>query len=174
MFKRILIVGLAALCLPAPASAQRLLKLNLGGGGSITSGRFADAASPGWHALAGLEISSLMQPVAIRVDAAYNRFTARTVGPDQSVTSATANFAYRLPMTNSAFSPYVIAGAGGYRFECVGEFTCDDVTRFGWNAGLGSRFAALGLKGFIEGRWHAINANSGNARFIPVTFGLTF
>jgi hypothetical protein len=177
MFKRLVIVGLTTLCLPAMANAQRLLRLNVGGGGSLTAGRFSDAARPGLHVLAGLELSALTQPISIRVDATHNLFTARAGGPDQwSVTSATFNVAYRLPRTNSALSPYVITGAGAYRSDCVALFpvVCTAVTDFGWNAGLGSRFAALGFKGFVEGRWHVVHARGSNTQFIPLTFGLTF
>ena len=171
---RIVIAAAAALCMGTVAEAQRPLTVSLAGGGSLPIGRFDDAASTGWHALVGIGLSTLMQPIGLRLDVAHNRFTAQAAGPDQAVTSGTLNFTYRLPMTNSPLSPYLITGAGAYRFDCFGRIDCDAVTRFGWNAGLGSKFAALGLKGFIESRLHGVNAESGNVRFVPVTFGLTF
>jgi hypothetical protein len=173
MFKQLLVAA-AITALAGPAHAQRPLTLSLAGGASVPAGRFADFSSPGWHALVSIGLSSLMQPIGLRLDAAHNRFTAKSVGPDQAVTSATLNFSYRLPMTNAPLSPYLITGAGAYRFDCTGPVSCDDVTRFGWNAGLGTKFAALSLKGFFESRFHAVNAESGNVRFFPVTFGLTF
>lgn len=170
-----LLATVAALILAAQSlAAQRALSLNLGGGVSFPQGKFSNAASPGWHALAGIGLSTLMQPIGLRLDVAHSRFTAEAAGPDQAVTSATLNVTYRLPMTNSPFSPYLITGAGAYRFACFGALSCAATTRFGWNAGLGTRFAGLGLKGFLESRFHAINAKSGNVRFVPVTFGLTF
>lgn len=171
---RLIIATAAALCIGTVAEAQRPLTLSLAGGGSLPVGRFGDVASTGWHALVGIGLSTLMQPIGLRLDVAHNRFTAEAAGPDQAVTSGTLNFTYRLPMTNSPLSPYLITGAGAYRFDCFGRIDCDAVTRFGWNAGLGSKFAAMGLKGFVESRLHGVNAESGNVRFVPLTFGLTF
>jgi opacity protein-like surface antigen len=165
-------VGLAMLA--APTHAQSPWSLSLAGGVSLPQGRFEDGASIGWHALASIGLSTLMQPMSLRLDAAHSRFTAKSVGPDQAVTSATLNLGYRIPMTNSAFSPYVITGAGAYRFECYGAISCGNTTRFGWNAGLGTKWIGLGFKGFLESRFHAVNAKTGNVRYIPVTFGLTF
>ena len=148
--------------------------LSLAGGATLPAGRFGDAASVGWHALARISVSTLMQPIGLHVDIAHNRFTAKSIGPDQAVSSATLNISYRLPMWNSPLSPYLITGAGAYRFECFGDIDCEAKTRFGWNAGLGTKFAALRMKGFLESRFHAVNASSGNVRFVPLTFGLTF
>ena len=173
MIRRTLVVALG-LAAAAPLPAQRALTLSLAGGGSLPVGNFADGASTGWHALASIGLSTLMQPIGLRLDVAHNRFAAKSIGPDQAVSSATLNASYRLPMVNSPLSPYLIAGAGAYRFECVGDFDCGSDTRFGWNAGLGTKWAALRMKGFLESRFHAINSEGGNVRFVPVTVGLTF
>jgi hypothetical protein len=166
----------AGICLATATSlgAQRALTLSLAGGGSIPVGNFADGASAGWHALASIGLSTLMQPIGLRLDVAHNRFTAEAVGPDVAVTSGTLNASYRLPMVNSPLSPYLIGGAGAYRFECFGDIDCGTDTRFGWNAGLGTKWAALRMKGFLESRFHAANSESGNVRFVPLTLGLTF
>jgi hypothetical protein len=156
------------------ATAQRPVTLSLGGGASVPLGRFADRASVGWHGLGSLGLSTHMQPIGLRLDAHHNRFTAKAAGPDQAITSATLNLSYRLPMTNSPFSPYVIAGGGAYRFECVGGTDCGTSTRVGWNAGVGSKWAGFGMKGFVEARWNAVNSDAGNVRFVPLTFALTF
>lgn len=166
--------ALVVAALAAPAHAQRALSLSLAGGASLPVGQFADGASTGWHGLVGIGLSTFMQPIGLRLDAAHSRFTAKAAGPDQAVTSATLNITYRLPMTNSPLSPYLITGAGAYRFECTGAISCGSTTRFGWNAGLGTRFVGLGLKGFLESRFHAVNADAGNVRYVPLTFGLTF
>jgi hypothetical protein len=174
MTHRMVLLASLLTLVSATAAAQRPLTLSLAGGASLPVGRFGDAASTGWHALASIGLSTLMQPIGLRLDVAHNRFTAESVGPDQGVTSATLNATYRLPMTNSPLSPYLITGAGAYRFECFGSIDCGTATRFGWNAGLGTKFAALGMKGFMESRFHAVNASAGNVRFVPLTFGLTF
>lgn len=158
----------------APLQAQRPLTLSLAGGGSVPLGRFEDGASTGWHAMASIGLSTLMQPIGLRLDVQHNRFTAKAAGPDQAISSATGNVSYRLPLTNSPLSPYLIAGAGAYRFQCIGSIDCGETTRFGWNAGLGSKFTGLGMRGFLESRFHAANARAGNVRFVPFTLGLTF
>jgi opacity protein-like surface antigen len=174
MHPRYLATTLALVVTAHAVPAQRPITLSLGGGASVPLGRFDEGASVGWHALASLGWSTLMQPLSVRVDAQHNRFTARAAGPDQAITSATLNLAYRLPMTNSPLSPYVIAGGGAYRFECTGGTDCGSSTDIGWNAGLGTKFAAFRLKGFVEARWHAVNGEGGNVRFVPLTFALTF
>jgi opacity protein-like surface antigen len=175
MHRRILaLAGLSLVTLVKPLNAQRPVFVNVAGGVSLPMGRFADGANTGWHALASLGVSTFMQPIGLRLDAAYNNFTAKIAGPpDQAVTSATLNLTYRLPMTNSPISPYLITGAGVYRFECVGGVDCGTTTRFGWNAGLGFKLAGLGHTWFLESRFHAVNARAGNVRFVPITFGLT-
>ena len=170
----VLMSGFFALMLASTAEAQGLWDLSVAGGASLPTGRFADAANTGWHATASIGLSTLMQPIGLRLDAAHTRFTAKATGPDQAVTSATLNATYRLPMTNSPLSPYVIGGAGAYRFECSGEVSCGSTTHFGWNAGLGTKFAAFRMKGFLESRFHAVIASSGTVRFVPLTLGLTF
>ena len=168
---------LFAIVMALPASTiggQRPLTVSLAGGGSVPMGRFEEAANIGWHALGSVGISTLMQPIGLRLDAAHNRFSAKSIGPNPAVTSVTLNLTYRLPMTNSPLSPYLITGAGGYRFECTGGTSCGTDTRFGWNAGLGTKLAALGAKWFVESRVHAANARTRNVRFVPLTLGLTF
>lgn len=164
-----LVVLAAVLCAGAPLPAQRLVTLNLAGGGTIPIGNLDDGTDPGWHALAGLQISSLMQPIGIRIEGAYNRLGAETASPDVVVTSATLNFSYRLPLTNSPLSPYLIAGWGPHWIDCA-DTACDADMRFGGNAGLGTKFL-IGFRGFVETRFHWV---TGKIRYVPVTFGLTF
>src|SRR5688500_2448960 len=133
MTHRMVLLASLLTLVSATAAAQRPLTLSLAGGASLPVGRFGDAASTGWHALASIGLSTLMQPIGLRLDVAHNRFTAESVGPDQGVTSATLNATYRLPMTNSPLSPYLITGAGASRFECFGTIDCGTATRFGWN-----------------------------------------
>ena len=171
---RVLVVALALAAFPLAASAQRAWSVGLGGGASFPLGRFSEGSTTGWHGLATLGWSTLMQPIGVRLDGQYNQFAAEAAGPDISIASATLNLSYRLPMTNSAFSPYIIGGGGAYWFQCVGDADCGTDTRVGWNAGLGTKWVGFGLRGFLESRWHAVNSDGGNFRFVPITFGLTF
>jgi hypothetical protein len=159
---------LATVIATAPVQAQRLVTLNFGGGATMPTGNLSEGADPGWHALAGLQVSSLMHPIGIRVEGAYNRLGASTPSPDAVITSATLNFSYRLPLTNSPLSPYLIAGWGSHWLDCA-DAACDADQRFGGNAGLGTKFL-IGFRGFVEARFHWV---TGKVRYVPITFGLT-
>lgn len=159
-----------ALSAAGTSVAAQGFTLNLAGGVAFPVGSFSEATSTGWHGLVGIGLTSLMQPIGLRLDATHHRFESNATGPTTGINSLTLNLSYRLPMTDSPISPYVIAGAGAYRLDCVGEPDCESDTRFGWNAGIGTRLAALRLKWFLESRFQAV----GSARFVPVTLGLTF
>ena len=122
-----------------------------------------------------------MQPLGLRLDVAYNQFAftddaQAALGDDgtQSVGSATLNVTYRLPMTNSPLSPYLISGLGWYRTDCSIEPACDATTRYGWNVGLGTKLHALGIRSFLEARYHRTDSGGSDVHFFPLTFGLIF
>lgn len=170
---RRLIVGLL-LAVPlgaAPVSAQRAT-LGVAGGMSLANGGFHGDGSAGWHALVTLGVDRRMQPLGLRADLAHSRSELQAgVGVEageRAVTSASLNLTYRLPMTRSPFSPYVIAGLGAYHTVCARVAECGDATRRGWNAGLGTRVMLVGVHAFAEARYH----RSGTAEYVPITFGL--
>lgn len=167
-----MLLGLAAL-LAGPAAAQEGFSLSLGGGVTVPVSDLNTTAGIGWHALAGLGWSSLMQPLGIRAEGMYHQLPGDLGAANQNVASAGGVVSYRLPMTNSPLSPYLSAGAGAYRLDCSGA-GCASSTRFGWNAGAGMKIAALGAKWFVEARYHSVNVAAGSYRFVPVTLGLTF
>ena len=172
----VLLLGLA----PANvAGAQRPLAFGVAGGVSIPEGRYRDAATTGWHALGTLALSSPMQPLGLRADAAYNRFASSDAAraltgddPELTVSSATLNASYRLPMPNSPLSPYVITGLGAYRTACSSGPSCAASTRFGWNAGVGTKLYIRGVTSFLEARYHRTTLPGGGIHFFPVTLGL--
>src|SRR5918999_3958824 len=121
---------LAAVCAGVTSSVgpleaqQRPISIGLAGGVSLPQGDLADGANTGWHALGTIALSTLMQPLGLRLDVAYNRFELSDVDANQSVGSATLNATYRLPMTNSPMSPYLISGLGAYRSDCSPAAGC--------------------------------------------------
>ena len=161
----------------APAHAQqRPVFLGLAGGVSLPQGDLADGVNTGWNALATIGLSTLMQPLGLRLDVAYNRFDADAGDGNTNVGSATLNATYRLPMTNSPMSPYLISGLGAYRSECsLDVVACDATTKFGWNVGLGAKLYLLGFRSFIEARYHSTSrGNDNDISYFPLTFGLLF
>jgi hypothetical protein len=164
----------------APAlHGQRPVSIGLAGGASLPQGHFGDGVDVGWHALGTLALGHPIHPLGIRLDAAYNQFAsagaaAAATGGSQRAISLTANPTYRLPSAGWPLAPYVIGGAGAYRLGCTGDAVCGETTRFGWNAGLGTRFIGLGLRGFVEARYHRVGLPGGDVHYVPVTLGLTF
>ena len=173
---------LLAAFMPAMSlAAQRPISVGVAGGVSMPSGDLGDAATTGWHALGTIALGAFMQPIGFRVDLAYNQFAlsddvsaALDGDGNQSVGSATLNITYRLPMTNSPMSPYLISGLGAYQTRCSGGSTCDATTRYGWNAGLGTRLALLRLRTFVEARYHRTERAGRAVHFFPLTVGLLF
>jgi Outer membrane protein beta-barrel domain len=179
---RVLGLLLGTLLWPTAAlSAQRPLSVGVAGGVSVPDGSLRDGARTGWHALGTLALGSPMQPLGLRLDAAYNRFAftdqvrAALRGDGvQTVSSATLNASYRLPMTDSPLSPYLITGLGGYHTSCSLGPGCAGSIRFGWNAGLGTRLYTWGVTSFLEARYHRTTRAGRGVHYVPVTFGLLF
>jgi len=182
MRRSLLFAGCIAALVSAPMlAAQRPVSLGLAGGVSIPQGDLREGSETGWHGLATIVVSTLMQPLGLRLDAAYNRFAysdavqaARAEDGYESVSSATLNATYRLPMTDSPLSPYLISGLGAYRLECSAGPGCDATTRYGWNVGLGTKLYVLGFRSFLEGRYHRTERGDRDVNFFPLTFGLSF
>ena len=175
MKSRLLGVLAALAFVTSSMSAQRPIAIGLGGGASQPLGDFADAATTGWHALAVISLESIMLPQSIRADIGYNVFPlddAAGLDGNRTIGSATLNLGYRLPMTDSPFSPYILTGFGWYQLGCSGDLDCEKSIVAGWNAGLGTKFIALGLNGFIESRFHYVYGGPGSATFVPVTIGI--
>ena len=181
--KRLILVAACA-ALPAaapPLAAQRPLSVGLGGGASLPSGSLGEGTSAGWHALGTIALGAPMQPLGLRLDLAYNRFgfddrgrVALGADGHETVSSATLNATYRLPMTDSPLSPYLISGLGAYRTACSLDAGCGGSTRYGWNVGLGTRLFALGLRSFVEARYHRTTRGGSGVHYFPLTLGLTF
>jgi hypothetical protein len=173
---------LAATLIPAMSiGAQRPISVAVAGGLSVPQGNLSDATTTGWHALGSLVLSTLMQPIGFRLDVAYNQFAfsddvGAVVGNDanQSVGSATLNLTYRLPVTNSAMSPYLISGLGAYQSRCSDGAGCDATTRYGWNVGMGSKLTVLRMRTFVEARYHRTQRAGEGLYFFPLTVGLLF
>jgi hypothetical protein len=177
---------LAAVCAGVTSSVvpleaqQRPISIGLAGGVSLPQGDLADGVNTGWHALGTIALSTLMQPLGLRLDVAYNRFEFSAAGGEgegadgnQSVGSATLNATYRLPMTNSPMSPYLISGLGAYRTECSLAVGCEATTKFGWNAGLGTKLF-VGFRSFVEARYHRTKRGDRQVSYFPLTLGVMF
>jgi hypothetical protein len=179
--KRTILGGLLLAC-AGTASLHAQTRVYLAGGVTFPQGSFGDRAYAGWHGLATLNLSSPTQVYGLRFDVDYNRFGTSTETPVSpaayggarfTTTSGTLNLTYRLPMTNSAFSPYVITGLGVYVTDCSGAAGCGSSAHYGWNIGAGTKFYLFGLQGFLEGRFNRTGFRGAPVHYFPITLGLT-
>ncbi|MGH7482022.1 MAG: outer membrane beta-barrel protein [Longimicrobiales bacterium] len=173
----LLTAGLGVLWPVAPLEAQGLT-FGVAGGVSVPVGDFSDGVDLGWNAVGTLWLSSIMHPLSLRVDGAHNQFgfsddAGVEVDGTARVTSGTLNAAYRLPMTNSPISPYLMSGLGAYHSDCS-EDACEGTTKFGWNVGLGTRIYLLGFRSFLEARYHRTERGDSDVHFISVSVGPMF
>jgi hypothetical protein len=161
--------------------AQRPISFGVAGGASLPEGEVSDLVNTGWHALVTAALSSPMQPLALRLDVAYNRFgfsdeAQAALGGEGHLTagSATLNVTYRLPKATWSVSPYLLGGLGAYRTECSLGPGCRSRVRYGWNFGLGAKLFFLGFPNFVEARWHRTKRRGGEVHYFPLTFGIIF
>jgi hypothetical protein len=179
MFRRTFYSTLAVSLLIVSASSANAqfaspIRFNVHGGAALPVGSSGDAYDLGFRIGAGLELRAPLMPVGLRFDGAYDRMPvdpgALTPGEGDvnvNVWSLTANAVLSPPV-----SPlYFIGGIGMYS---AGETNSSSETDFGFNIGAGFSLPLTGFSTFIEGRFHQINIEGGNFRYVPIVFGLRF
>lgn len=205
--KQIRVIAVAGLvlfvALAADAGAQGLGARRVGvaayGGVSLPRGSFKDDAGTGWHA-GGYVETSLYSAIDVRLDGVFSRLGVK----DITTTTGAAEFASEVflgtldlelnlgsdsaayPGDNSV-SPWIVGGGGIYRFdfkaECVIS-TCSDIdvsssteAHWGVNVGAGATVPLVGLRTFVEGRYHIVfpkSGQSGNLTMILLSVGVKF
>lgn len=175
------ILGAAALALVLSAStvqAQGPMSFGVAIGASKATGDGSDQVNLGYHALGTLAFAPPALPVGIRVDAMFNSFGVDGTGdPSLRIMGANVNGTWGMPMAASPISPYLIGGLGMYNlkfdFDGCGDL-CKGETEFGFNIGVGTKFALSGFATFAEIRYHSIQTEGGSTNFIPISFGIMF
>jgi len=179
--KRSLFLTIAAIALvaaPCVSHAQlgvmKPFQLGIAGGGSLPMSDLSNTAKTGYNGTVALGIKFPFIPLGLRVDGAYNAFSAKNAGGAKlHVMSATGNVTWGLPMLG--VSPYLIGGAGLYMpvVTAPGLASVSE-NHFGWNAGAGVNLPLSVFKAFVEARYNRISANGSSITFVPVTFGIMF
>ena len=171
---RLALAGSATLFLLAFATpAQAQLRFGLGGGASVPSGVFDDAADVGFH-LTGLVTTLVpLSPMGFRGEVSVTQFDAAGQrNGDYRVIDGTANVLLT-PGTYMTAKPYFIAGIGAYNVEEPRDG--ESGTRIGVNGGFGLTFGMGAMQTFLEARWVSVNAGGGTRlSYVPVSFGLMF
>lgn len=175
---------LAALVLAAPAHAQSPIKFGLSLGPSFPTGDLGDeqafAQDWGYHIAGHLAFKAPLTPVGLRAEGFYQGMSGKTISgfdvPDITTWGLTANG--ELELGGVGLKPYLIGGLGAYGLSNdanndLGIPEQSD-TKFGWNIGAGLNFGLAGFSTFAEARFHQVQVDNGNFRFVPVTFGIRF
>jgi len=179
--KRSLFLAIAAIALvaaPRISYAQlgelKPFQLGVAGGGSLPKGDLSSTSNTGYNGTVALGINLPLLPVGLRVDGAYNAFSAKAAGgADLRVMSATGNLVWSMPLPG--LSPYLIGGAGLYMPTVTAPgLPSKTENHFGWNAGAGVNLPLSGFTAFVEARYNRVSANVGKTEFVPVTFGIMF
>jgi hypothetical protein len=156
--RRLLLLALLGFVTPSAAEAQP--RLLVGGGFSAPSGSIADAADPGFHLQASLQVAIPTLPLSLRGDGTFHRFLA-----------GAGSLVYHLP--GVSLQPYILAGIGSYRTEAGPVDETEVVTDTGYHGGFGVAIGGLGFGAFAEVRYVQIQADQ-TARVIPLTVGFRF
>ena len=169
------IAGMALASLPFEARAQNPVQLGIAGGVSLPKSDLSDVSDVGFNGTVTVGITSVLIPLGIRIDGAYNQFAIKDDVGDGNIsfTSVTGNLVYKIP--GATISPYIIGGAGWYRAKVdltgLGNGTED---KLGWNLGGGIMLPLSGFNTFIEARYNQVQTDDVALKFIPITFGILF
>ena len=158
----------ASLLVVGAQSAQAQMHFNVNAGASMPMSETGDVFNAGLRVGAGLEFRLPMVPLGLRVDGAYDRMGMKLDGsPNLSIISGTANAVFSLPL----MPIYAVGGVGMYRMDAGDGATSNE---FGFNGGLGLRLPIPMFSPFVEARFHQINGEGGNFRYVPIVAGIRF
>lgn len=170
-----------ALALGASGLQAQGAEFSVGGGISIPTGDFDDAAKLGWQGTAAVSFVPRGGAVGFQFDGTYSRFGVDGAGFDvnHQIIYATGNAVYKfMSSEDGKFRPYLIGGLGVYNFKLTGDdapaFGDGSQTKVGINAGAGFDVKMGGAGLFIEGRFHNVFADPSSRQFIPLTVGIRF
>jgi hypothetical protein len=196
-----LVVSLALAAVPAVASAQ--LAFGLAAGVAMPRDELGEGFNRGYQIQGSVMISPSVLPVGFRIDGSYDNFPVTPVfnapsggsgvtSGSAAFTGASADLVYGLG--GLPVGPYVLGGGGMYHTAIAyngGTATTSNNPSFNFGAGL--KFGIGGLAASVEarylvvvnginGRTDVIIGSSGQitqrgtdgARFIPITFGISF
>jgi hypothetical protein len=158
----------ATLLVVGAQGAEAQLRLNVNAGAAMPMSDAGEVWNAGIRVGAGLEFSVPLVPVGLRVDGAYDRMGLKLDGGSKlSILSGTANGVFSLPL----MPIYAVGGLGMYRSD---DGTGAASTDLGFNIGMGLRLPLPMFAPFVEARFHQINGDSGNFRYVPIVAGIRF
>ena len=165
------------------------------GGITTPNGDFKDEAGNGWHAGALVKMRAY-GVLDVRLDGSYHKFakkdlegTIATLTTDANMIIGTLNALVNLGPDSASYpgdnsiSPHLVLGPGIYKLDykaiCTG--TCTDFNpptndnHFGFNIGGGATIPLMGLRPFVEARYHRMmrdNDEGGTRSFMTLSAGI--
>ena len=171
-------MGLALVATAANAQsmvpAAKPVSFGIAGGMSMHTGDFGNAFKSGYNVSGLLQFQQPSWPVALRIEAQYQDFSAKG-GVDASAKTigGLANVIFAFP-TKSTVRPYVTGGLGYFHLKMEeGDLSGSD-NKFGFDMGAGLDFQLSGMNTFIEANWQSIRAEGAAANQIPIRVGIRF
>lgn len=175
MNRLIISTFLAGLALTAPAASASAQSspFEIGGAAGLAMplDELGDFTDNGYNATFFVGYNPVFLPVGLRFEAAYNEFGLTDFDGNVNITGFTGNAIFKLP--TGGFTPYVIGGAGLYRY---GEEGFETENRFGFNVGGGISMPLSGFKVFVEARYNRLSGDDvlPDYSFVPIVFGASF
>jgi hypothetical protein len=174
------LMGMALVSLPFAARAQvstvaKAVEFGVAAGAALPMSDLSTFYQTGFNGTVTVGFHPQMIPLGIRVDGAYNQFSAKsgTLGGNVHFTSVTGNLVYSIP--SEMVAPYLIGGAGLYNAAISNTaLGSGSSNKFGWNIGGGIKMPLSGFDTFLEARYNQVQGNNGSLKFIPITFGVMF
>jgi hypothetical protein len=152
------------------------MSIGIGSGIPISPDVFETGYDPSFGLL--LDFEAQWKVVGLSVSSDYNFFLSNGLDPDDvNILTLFLNLKLK-PLSKGALRPYLLAGAGYYRYWVVDLNLTDNTT--GWQFGLGveidiSRNQRLFIDAkYVEGRTRDTNPLDENTVHVPIRFGLTF
>ncbi len=171
--------GALLLALPRPALAQASGGVHFGveGGASLPVSGSKEDLNNGWQAGALLTFGVPVSPLAVRVEAIYNRMGQVNSAGDTEVLAGTANLVLS-PASLILVKPYFVGGAGYYevrtKVDTIFGTGSRNEAKFGWNAGGGVAFSIRGTRLFVEARYQRVSTSGRALTYVPVSLGFLF
>jgi len=179
----------------APLAAQGL-GLGASVGTNVPSGKFGDQTKSG-IVVNGIVELRLPALVGLRGELFYSRSDIenpiiRRVGnatlPSNSNVTGNVNLIGGIGnvvvnLGPSILHPYLIGGVGVYRRRVAQDFAgtatefrnlTNTESKIGYNGGAGIALSLVGIRAFVEARYHSVGTTPDRTNFIPVTVGITF
>jgi opacity protein-like surface antigen len=172
----VLFIASPALSARKGESTQIGTSIGIGSGIPITPSQLENDFNPSFGAL--LDVEMQWKNLGASAAADYNFFLSTGLEPqDANILTLFLNLKFR-PLTKGGLRPYVLAGAGYFRYWVVDLKLTDNTT--GWQFGGGaeieiSKTQRLFIEAkYVEGRTRGTNPQNENTVYVPIRVGLTF